>query len=736
MWRKGPRRGRGPVGGNVKSLGSQCGTPELLAAVLDTGDIGLLVLDPDHRVVIWNRWFAAVSGIDADTALGYPLEKLFPALQNSHLLQLIDDALQRRISAVLSPKSDPHPFPLYADARNRKVGRMIPQMVIVKSVAMPECYCLVEIFDITSTSAYEQRLKRQVAEHHSWDLQTHAILSSIADGVITTDLEGRINYLNAVAEELTGWRFRQAVGKPLEQVFNVIDENSRMPVIDPVHKCLKDGEVIFGEEHDLVLLHRDGIGISIEESFAPIRNDVNEVIGVVVVFRDVSHARKMAAQISWQTTHDPLTGLVNRRTFDHRLEELIVSARREHQLHALMYLDLDQFKIVNDTCGHVAGDELLRQVAALLASYVRDTDTLARLGGDEFGVLLEGCPKEAALNIAGKIRNAINVYRFNWGEKSFTIGVSIGLVLINAESESMERVLSAADTACYAAKDSGRNQIHLFQSHAGEAAQRHGEMQWVARIQKALDEDRFALFSQWIAPIRGRDDGRHLEVLIRMVDEVGTLIPPGAFIPAAERFNLMPAIDRWVVGYVLRLIDEHRQMLMEKGVRFSVNLSGATVTDDGSLDFIAGQLDRLKIPRGMICFEITETAAISNLSSANYFIRTLKQVGCRFSLDDFGSGLSSFAYLKNLPVDYLKIDGAFIKDLADDPIDRAMVEAINQIGHVMKLETIAEFVESKEILSKLHEIGVDYAQGFGIAPPTRLVAEDGGLLLESFQDVL
>jgi diguanylate cyclase (GGDEF)-like protein/PAS domain S-box-containing protein len=564
----------------------------------------------------------------------------------------------------------------------------------------------------------------------SWVLHTRAILSSIADGVITTDLQGHVEYLNPAAEELTGWRLQYAKGLLLEEVLNVVSESSRTPIIDPVHRCLKDGPMIFGEEHKLVLLHRIGIGVSIEESFAPIRDDEGEVMGVVVVFRDISHTRKLAAHIDWHTDHDPLTGLVNRVLFEKHLNRLIESARERGQQHSLLYMDLDQFKIVNDTCGHVAGDEMLRQVATLLSTHVRDTDTLARLGGDEFGVLLAGCPTEIALNVANEIRDAINAYRFSWGERSFSVGVSIGVVMISAESESMELVLSAADTACYASKDGGRDQVHLFQKDAGEAAQRQGEMQWASRIREALDRGRFVLAAQNIVPVRHGSGGCHSELLIRMLDDDNSLILPGSFIPAAERFNLMSSIDRWVVQRVSLLIEEHRGMLIEKGAQFSVNLSGGTVSDSDALMYIRNKMERLDVPPGMICFEITETAAISNLASANHFIQTLKQSGCRFSLDDFGSGLSSFAYLKNLPVDYLKIDGAFVKDLADDPIDYAMVESINQIGHVMGLETIAEFVENDTILERLGNIGVDYAQGFGIALPCLLLNESGDFLLE------
>jgi diguanylate cyclase (GGDEF)-like protein/PAS domain S-box-containing protein len=569
----------------------------------------------------------------------------------------------------------------------------------------------------------------QTPDHRSQEQHIRAILSSIADAVITTDIQGNIDYMNAVAEKLTGWSQKEAQGLALEKVFNVIDENSSL-VIGPIHRCLEKGEEASSLGQELVLIHRSGIDIAVEESFAPIRDEEDRVIGVVVVFRDVSHARKLAAQVTWQATHDALTGLGNRIDFDRKLEALLVDAREGGGPHSMLYLDLDQFKIVNDTCGHVAGDELLRQISTLLSSHVRANDTLARLGGDEFGVLLANCPEPVTLRIANDMRQSIRDFRFGWGEKSFAVGVSIGVVLITRESESIERVLSAADTACYAAKDGGRNQVHLYKPDDGEAARRQGEMQWVSRIHRALDEGRFVLYAQSILPVREGVGSEHYEVLVRMLDESGAMVPPGAFIPAAERFDLMPAIDRWVVMRVFELISNDYDRLVGEGYRFAINLSGGSICDEETLAYIGDKLAEFRIPEGMISFEITETAAIANLSSANHFIRTLRQAGCRFSLDDFGSGLSSFAYLKSLPVDYLKIDGAFVKDLADDPIDRAMVEAINQIGHVMNLKTIAEFVESDAIMDCLREIGVDYAQGYGVSRPVPLADANGCLLFD------
>ncbi|MDZ4263496.1 MAG: EAL domain-containing protein, partial [Pseudomonadota bacterium] len=387
--------------------------------------------------------------------------------------------------------------------------------------------------------------------------------------------------------------------------------------------------------------------------------------------------------------------------------------------HALCYLDLDQFKLVNDTCGHIAGDELLRQLATVLSTNIRDRDTLARLGGDEFGILLGECPLAKAQEIAEKICAIVKDFRFIWGDKAFELGASIGLVAINKLSENITNVMSAADTACYAAKDRGRNRVHVYQSDDAELQQRHGEMQWVPRLAQALSENRLRLYCQPIVPAQSNNEpGRHYEVLLRMLDENNQLVPPGAFLPAAERYNLMPTIDRWVIRETFAAYQKHaRNNIDMQHDKCGINLSGSSLNDDQFLRFLHEQIDYWQIPSEVICFEITETVAIANLAKAVHFIKELKKRGCRFALDDFGSGLSSFAYLKNLPVDYLKIDGNFIVDIVDDPIDYAMVRSINEIGHVMGISTIAEYVENEMIAAKVCEIGVDFLQGYAISEP-------------------
>ncbi|MCU0536180.1 MAG: EAL domain-containing protein [Hydrococcus sp. Prado102] len=437
--------------------------------------------------------------------------------------------------------------------------------------------------------------------------------------------------------------------------------------------------------------------------------------------------RKSQKHLAWQAKHDALTGLVNRREFERRLEVALNDAKTKEQQHSLCYLDLDRFKIVNDSCGHGAGDELLRQVTALLRSQVRTSDVLARLGGDEFGLLLVNCPPQQALAIANALRQSIQEFRFAWEDKTFTIGVSIGLVTLDAATFDLASAVNAADAACYVAKNTGRNRVHLYQSDRGEAAQQQGQIQWVSKLNQALEEDRFCLYYQPIVPVTQSElECDHYEVLLRLYDETGASISPMAFIPAAERYHLMQHIDRWVIRKLFSTQGQHYQECwnrsLETGDRclYSINLSGASIADDRFIDFVREQFAIHQIPPQVICFEITETVAISNLAKAKKLIQELKNMGCRFALDDFGSGMSSFAYLRNLPIDYLKIDGGFIKDIVEDSTDLALTEAINNIGHVMGLQTIAEFVENDAILNKLKVLGVDYAQGYGIAKPRPL----------------
>jgi diguanylate cyclase (GGDEF)-like protein/PAS domain S-box-containing protein len=506
-------------------------------------------------------------------------------------------------------------------------------------------------------------------------------LDSIGDAVITTDASGKVQYLNPVAAKLTGWSATDAHDRPLAEIFSIIHEVTREVVENPVDKALAEKTVTSLAEHTL-LIAQDGREIPINDSAAPIYNRAGQVVGAVMVFHDVTQTRNLSQQLSWQASHDSLTGLVNRREFEQRLVQALSNARTENECHVLCYLDLDQFKIVNDTCGHSAGDELLRQVTALLQDQIRKNDTLSRLGGDEFGILLNGCPLDQAIKVGEKLRQAVESYRFVWQDNTFAIGVSIGLVAIHAQSEDLSRLLIAADSACYGAKNNGRNRVHVFEADDQEVLQQQGQLRWVNQINKALAENRFCLHSQPIREIATSESSEeHCEVLLRLQDETGNLISPMAFIPAAERYNLMHKIDRWVI----KTLFQHWSSLQpcRQNRVYAINLSGASINDDQFIHFIHEQFAKSAVPPHLICFEITETVAIANLTKASQFIRNLQTLGCRFALDDFGSGMSSFAYLKNLPVNYLKIDGGFVKDIVDDPINHAMVGAINQIGHVI-----------------------------------------------------
>ncbi|WP_256998772.1 EAL domain-containing protein [Nitrosococcus oceani] len=575
-------------------------------------------------------------------------------------------------------------------------------------------HSLTVMHDVTARNRAEAAL---VAEKE----RIQVTLESIGDGVITTDANSRINYLNPTAEAMTGWLLAAARGKALPDVLQIINESTREPVADPLAPCLTGSSAV-RSTNPTVLISRHGAEYSIEISAAPIRDANNQVLGAVLVFHDVSEQRRLQCEIAHQAQHDALTGLVNRREFERRLQRVIETVQTQNSEHALCYLDLDQFKLVNDTCGHASGDALLQQLAVLFEKNIRRRDTLARLGGDEFGLLLEHCSLDRALQIANTLRQTVEGFRFCWNGQHFRIGVSIGLVPITIANSSAASVLQTADSACYVAKDGGRNRIHIYREHDVELARRHGEMQWVARIQQALEENRFQLYAQPIVPLKATlSGGIHCELLLRLVENDGKISPPGAFMPAAERYNLAVAIDRWVVTQALRWLAAH-PALLDRITLCTINLSGHSIGDRFFHAYVLRQFDDTGLPAKKICFEITETAAVANLADATRFMEALKTRGCCFSLDDFGSGLSSFAYLKALPVNFLKIDGLFVKDIVDDPIDLAMVRSINEIGHLLGKKTIAEYIENDAILDKLRGLGIDYGQGYGLGQPQPLSA--------------
>ena len=569
------------------------------------------------------------------------------------------------------------------------------------------------ITDVTERKRAELRLFEEKE-------RAQVTLQSIVDAVITTDRNGVIDYMNPVAENLTGWPARLAVGQPISQVVQLASESVHEPVDDPVGRAVQEGHTVSLPDHT-VLVGRKGGEVAIQANAAPIRDRDGGVVGAVMVFHDVSRERRMRRLLSYQATHDPLTGLINRREFENRLNAAFRMAREAKSVtHVMVYVDLDQFKVVNDTCGHAAGDELLRQLASLLQGRVRSADTLARLGGDEFGILLQNCELETATRLAEGLRQAIHDFRFQWQEHCMQVGASIGLVELTHETESVATLLSAADMACYSAKDSGRDRVYAYDPDI--TAARNREMQWVSRLTRACNEDRLDIVFQPIVPVDAAQDTRpHYELLLRLRDEDGRPVMPAEFIPAAERFNVMPMLDRWVVERVLKdLVPSRRDGVHEAPFTVAVNLSRSTLSDQGFLESLIEQLEDHDPTPGVLCFEIGEAAVVGNLANAGYIMREMASRGCLISLDDFGSGLASFNYLRNLPVHYLKIDGQFVQDVVHDSVDRGLVESIVRVGRSIGVHTIAERVERQDVYDALKSIGVGFVQGYLLGRPTAI----------------
>ena len=570
------------------------------------------------------------------------------------------------------------------------------------------------ILDITSRKQAEFDLE-QAREH------AQITLHSIADAVITTDVNGQVEYLNPRAEQLTGWENRIAKGMPLSRIFCLFNTESRTSLHEPVTQCLRYGKIIKSGS-DASLERHDGEYFSVQYSASPILVETGSALGVILVIHDVTEARQMQEKISFQAAHDALTGLVNRTEFERRLHYAIGSAGSAHENHVLCYIDVDQLKIINDTCSHESGDDLIREIAVLIQGCLRESDVLARLAGDEFGVLLKNCATGGAVGQVEKMLSAIRELRFTRCNRVFEVTASIGVTVIDSDTGSGAEVMIEADLACHAAKDAGGDRLHIYHSSDQNLARRHSEMQWVSKLTEAIESDSLVLYCQDIVPvIPDKNAGHHFEVLVRMLDDSGEIIPPDRFLPAAERYNLIASLDRWVVSHTFAWYARHSVTASTSGLdTIAINLSGASVTDAGFLEYIKDEMKSSEVPPGVICFEITETAAIENIDAATGFIHELKRLGCRFALDDFGSGLSSFAYLKKLPVDYLKIDGSFVRDMETDAVDCAMVSAIYQLASVLGIKTIAEYVENDNILKKLADIGIDYAQGYGISKPLLL----------------
>jgi diguanylate cyclase (GGDEF)-like protein/PAS domain S-box-containing protein len=557
-----------------------------------------------------------------------------------------------------------------------------------------------------------RELAHRAAEEHEL---LRVTLESIGDAVITTDAAARVTALNPAAERMTGWTRAEATGRPLSQVFHVLDEPTRRPAQNPVHACLAQGRVIAPPDQTL-LISRNGQEFGIEDSATPIRDARGACLGAVLVFRDATEQRRLSGEVSYRAKHDALTGLVNRSEFELRLQRTLARAQAEHSVHALLYIDLDQFKLVNEACGHAAGDQLLQQVGKLLSEAARSRDTLARLGGDEFAIILEHCSVAQARRVAQQVCERLDDFRFVHDGQRFRIGSSIGLVPVDARWQSSTAVMQAADSACYAAKEGGRNRVHVWFDTDAAIRARQDEMQWATRLERALDDDRFELFAQRIEPLAGADAGLHAELLIRLPDGAGGYLSPAVFVPAAERFQLAPRLDRWVLERALRLLARPEQAT--RLALLAVNLSGKSVGDRDFHRQVLAALDGAGAAAcRRLCLEITETAAVTNLDAAAAFIGELRARGVRVALDDFGAGASSFGYLKSMKVDLLKIDGQFIRNLVDDPLDTAAVRAFVEVAGLLGLQTVAECVETPAILERARAMGIDHVQGYLLHRP-------------------
>jgi diguanylate cyclase (GGDEF)-like protein/PAS domain S-box-containing protein len=550
--------------------------------------------------------------------------------------------------------------------------------------------------------------------------QAQYTLESIGEGVVTTDNDGRIDYMNRAAENIIGVNRDDATGHRVGELFTLVDDSDRRSLGDPVDRCLSMRRRVNMGRRAVMVTHDGEHEHSVELSASPIRGPGDSISGAVVVFHDVGELRGLTRKMSYQAAHDPMTGLINRREFERRLDEAMDSAHSDEAVHMLFYMDLDRFKAVNDSCGHLAGDNMLREVATLIKEQVRESDFVGRLGGDEFGVLLIGCPIEKARQIATDICNAVADYRFVWKDKIFNIGISIGLVEISHVSGTVQDVMAAADSACYVAKQEGRGRVHIYSARDEVIARERGDIQWLRELQAALHEGTFQLAVQPIISMtRTAESGPAIEILLRMPDIRGGDSDTADFLRPAERYQLMPQIDRWVVNATLAAI-AGGEIRLAGSRSCAVNLSGQTIADESFLGFVVEALDRSGVAPSSICFEVTEKAILENVQQAQRFIEVLHGIGCEFALDDFGSGMGAFASLKDLPIDYLKIDGKYTRNLQTDQVNQEMVSAMIKLARTLQFRVVAEQVEHQEDFDWLRDIGIDFVQGHFVERPASL----------------
>ncbi|MDR4517016.1 MAG: EAL domain-containing protein [Nitrosomonas sp.] len=659
-----------------------------LQAIMDNVAEGIIVLNEDGTIRSFNRAAETIFGINTGAAIGENISILVAPSHKQLLRSFVEAGNEEKLNVwneLQGKRSDGSKF--------------LMEFVVSKIFLNGRKFYTALVRDVTERHEAEVILRKL----------SRAVESS-SSAVIITDKNNCIEYVNSSFTDTTGYTKEEVLGKTPR----LLQPTEAMDVVyEEIFTNLKSKGEWKGE---MEIRKKNGTLYRNRASISGVRDAQGNLTHFISINDDVSFEYELTEQLNYQARHDALTGLINRREFERLTENLFSTLIQDKVEHALLFMDLDQFKIVNDTCGHAAGDELLRQVSKILRIAVRESDALARVGGDEFAVILRHCSLAQTKRVANTILEAIRDFQFRWEGHAFRIGVSIGAVAISETNFfNFTEVLKQADTACYMAKEAGRNRIHLYQLEDKNIAKRQGEMRWVERIQRGLEDGRFVLYAQAIVPL-GNQTGVHYELLIRKIGDQGNLIMPGTFLPAAERYNLMTKLDGWMVKQAFALLNENQHFVRQIDF-ISINISGQSIADEGFYNFIISQIHTIGVEARKFCFEITETSAIANLDIATQFITTLKKLGCRFALDDFGSGLSSFGYLKSLPVDYLKIDGLFVKDIVDDPIDYAMVKSINEIGHIMGMQTIAEFVENDDIKNKLIEIGVDYAQGYGLGRP-------------------
>jgi diguanylate cyclase (GGDEF)-like protein/PAS domain S-box-containing protein len=680
-----------------KRSGSVSDREQLFQRLVETVHEGVLV--HSEKILFANARLLDMLGATAADVVGKRLANFV----GQDYVDLVDQNLRRRLAG--EPAADRYEIDLVG--LQGQITRAELSSIIIKSAGQPALL-------LTALEMLPEAVQAAAPRPRAM-----ATLDAMGESVITVDADGHIDYINHSAAMLLGQSFAQLHGKSLADVAGLVDEADRRPLADPVRKALTTGSRVTVSRRAVLVPANGSPERSVEISASPLRFEGGASSGVVVVLHDTSELRGITRQMTYQASHDALTGLINRREFERRLQESMESAQAGDVSHALCYLDLDRFKLVNDTCGHTAGDNMLREVANLIKDAVRDSDTVGRIGGDEFALLLVGCPLDKARQIADDVVKSVNDYRFVWKDRIFNIGVSVGLVEIGRDAGALQDVMDSADSACYIAKKQGG--VHIYSAREEATARHRGDIFWLQRLQGALRDNKFELYYQPIVHAHaGGVRGPAFEVFVRLQGEGGQPgVPPQEFIRAAERYRLMPHIDRWVVQAVLAALGRGG-LKLPKGHSVAINIAGQTLGDTDFLEFVVDCFDHTGATPQDICFEITETSVVANLDHARRFIEVLHGMGCEFALDDFGGGLSSFENLKTLPMDYLKIHGSFMRDLGADTVNQAVVAAMIELSRSLNFRVVAEQVEDQSSMDQARHMGIDFIQGYIVGRPQPL----------------